>query len=631
MTDNLPDFEDFSDFSDLSAPSEPARPPSSRRTRRARRRRSNTASGKFLGLLIFLALAGLAAWQLPRHLSPLAPATATPSPTWAPSPTATATATPTPSPPPGTPLPTPTSLHFPDGLTVLAIQDGPFSQLFAYHPQKFPLTRLTAEATDHITPALSPDGRTLAYAARAAQGWDLFLLTLENGQTTRLTTDAAYDAAPTWSPDGLWLAYEHYDNNNLDIFIRDRNGEQAPIRLTTHAAADFSPAWAPQGRLIAFVSTREGLPQIYIANLDKAAAERFLRLSRPEDGPARHPSWSADGRYLAWSQTTQGMPTIYLWDAAHPQNPPQPVGMGWWPQWSPDGLLAAIVRLPNHDALTAYDPDRGLALPLLDLPGTVTGFTLAATALPWPLPAAFQNAAQLTPTPVWQPVTSPNNTNHRLEVVPIPKLKAPYPQLSDAADEAFEALRQILAQKAGWDVLGTLENAYVPLTAPLPAGLGQDWLYTGRAFALPTSPIQAGWMVVVREDLAPYTYWRVYVRAAKQDGTLGQPLHALPWDFNARFSGDIAAFEQGGKYAQAVPPGYWVDVTALAQALGWERLPALPDWRTYIPGARFNEFVLKGGLTWQEAMSQLYPPEAVITPTPHPTANIPIVPPTPTP
>ncbi|NPA93537.1 MAG: hypothetical protein GXO56_07645 [Chloroflexi bacterium] len=629
MTDDFSDLPDFSEF-DFSEPSEP-RPTPPRRTRRSRRRR-NTPSRRFWGLLLFLVLLGLAAWQLPRRFSAIYHATATPSPTASPAPTATATPTVTPSPmPAGTPMPTPVSLQYPNGLTVLSLQDGLYSQLFAYNPQGLPLTRLTADATDHITPALSPDGQTLAYAARTAQGWDLFLLSLQDGQATPITHDAAYDAAPSWSPDGLWLAYEHYENQNLDIFIRDRNGEQAPIRLTMHPAADYAPAWAPQGRLVAFVSTREGTPQIFIANLDKPENERFTRLSQPEQGPARHPTWSADGRYLAWSQTTNGMPTLYVWDAAHPDRLPRAIGMGWWPQWSPDGLLAAVVRLPNQDALTAYDPERGLALPLMDLPGTVTGFTVGNAALPWPLPAAFQQAASITPTPKWTPLANPNGPNGRLDVVPLPKVKAPYPKLSDAADEAFAALRQALAQKAGWDVLGTLDNAYVPLTAPLPEGLGQDWLYTGRAFALPTTPIQAGWMVVVREDIAPYTYWRVYVRAAKQDGTQGQPLHDLPWDFNARFSGDITAFEQGGAYAPAVPPGYWVDVTALALAFGWERLPALPDWRAYLPGARFNEFVLRQGLTWQQAMEQIYPQDAILTPTPHPTANIPIVPPTPTP
>ncbi len=595
----------------------------------------------WLWLVVFL-LAGVLVgagvrWVVEARAPRALPApTVVASPTGTATPTATPTASPSPTPPPApttalaaTPTPPALSLTFPRGLTVLALQEGAYSQLFAYADGRLPLTRLTADPADHITPALSPDGRTVAYALHRQGRWSLALLTLADGTTTTLPADgAAYVGAPSWSPDGLWLAYERYADNNLDIFIRDRAGEQQSIRLTANPAADYAPAWAPQGRLIAFVSTRAGAPQVFLADLDQAGEARFRRLSRPEDGPCRHPAWSPDGRYLAWSQTRGGVPLLMVWDAAHPERPPRAVGEGWWPQWGAEGTLGAVVRLPNGDALTAYALSRRQTLPLLSLPGAVRGFTIGKAAARLAVSPAI---AQMTPTPWWTPVTHPAGPGGRLETVPLKGVKAPYPKLSDAADEAFAALRALLAQKAGWDVLGTLDNAFVPLTAPLPPGLGQDWLYTGRAFALPTTPIQAGWMVVVREDLPPYTYWRVFVRAARQDGSLGEPLHALPWDFDARFAGDVTAFEQGGAYAAAVPPGFWVNVTALAQTLGWERLPALPDWRHDLPGARFNEFALRQGLTWEEAMLQLYPREAILTPTPHPTPNIPILTPTPTP
>ncbi len=65
-----------------------------------------------------------------------------------------------------------------------------------------------------------------------------------------------------------------------------------------------------------------------------------------------------------------------------------------------------------------------------------------------------------------------------------------------------------------------------------------DWLYTGRAFALNTLPVNAGWMVVVPEDYGNETYWRVYLRARYQDGSQGMPLADLPWNFTPRFDGN---------------------------------------------------------------------------------------------
>ncbi len=128
--------------------------------------------------------------------------------------------------------------------------------------------------------------------------------------------------------------------------------------------------------------------------------------------------------------------------------------------------------------------------------------------------------------------------------------------------------------------------------------------------------MNASWMVVVREDFDSGTYWRVYIRALYQDGSAGMPLHELPWDFDSRTSGDTVTYEQGGHKQATLPAGYWIDFTERALAYGWERLPALTSWRASLPAARFNEFAYTGGEDWQTAMLELYPAEAMITPTP---------------
>jgi TolB protein len=124
----------------------------------------------------------------------------------------------------------------------------------------------------------------------------------------------------------------------------------------------------------------------------------------------------------------------------------------------------------------------------------------------------------------------------------------------------------------------------------------------------------AGWLVAVREDFGAQTYWRLYLRARLQDGSLGEPLRDTPWDLSARYNLDPKDYEQGGAYSK-VPEGYWIDVTSLALQYGWERVPALPNWRTFYRGARFTEFTLTGGLDWYTAMLQLYPPDVLVTPT----------------
>jgi TolB protein len=145
-----------------------------------------------------------------------------------------------------------------------------------------------------------------------------------------------------------------------------------------------------------------------------------------------------------------------------------------------------------------------------------------------------------------------------------------------------------------------------------------DWSYTGRAFSLNPLLMSAGWMAVSREDFNGQTYWRIYLKARYQDGSMGAPLPEMVWDLNARFSSDTRAFENGGQLGPA-PGGYWVDLTELTARFGWERLPSLTNWRSFYPSIRYNQFVITGGLDWHAAMAEIYPPEALATVTPLPT------------
>ncbi len=548
--------------------------------------------------------------------SPLPPATPTPTPSQTPSPTPTRT-------------PTPLSdllisqHEFPDGLLILAMREGLYTHLFLFEPQTLPLTRLTNGEWDDLTPALSPDGTRLAFASNRDGPFDLYLLDLQTGDITRLTETPAYDANPTWSPDGLFLAYESYPTDNLDIFIVPIDGSSDPIQLTNDAGADFAPAWSPQGRQVAFVSTRSGEPDIWLADLQNVD-QRFTNFSHSPHSVEAHPAWAPDGNTLAWATVTNGIRTLRVAPLVRPDTD-QPLnrtgGAGDWPVFAPDGeTLLTVLGTPNETYLTAYHLPSGglLALPPMTLPGLVEGLTWGNASLPQPPPASILVAAQATPGLLWQPKVTPNVDlpAGRQHLVPLFDVEAPDPRLHDIADESFVFLRDRVAQILGWDFLASLENAYVPLTSPLLPGMGDDWLYTGRAIAFNPAPINAGWIELVREDYGQETYWRIYLLARFQDGSEGRPLNVQPWNLNARFDGNPAIYEQGGAFDALPPLGYWIDFTELASAYGWERLPALGNWRAFYQGARFNEFVHRLGSDWRSAMLELYPAEVLITPTP---------------
>ena len=540
--------------------------------------------------------------------------------------TVTLTATPTPT---ETTAPTKTNTPLPaDAIpTFLAsLEDNGYAHLFAFSPGKLPATRLTNGQWDDVSPSLSPDGQKLVFASNRNDYWDLYLLNLQTGQIARLTDTPEYDGNPSWSPDSQWIVYDTYIKNNLEISIMSTVTAGQIIRLTNSPAADTDPVWSPGGRQVAFVSSRSGENEIWLASLDQPDSERFVNLSQSPDGVENHPAWSPDGKGLAWASSRPNQPeNIYVWNANTPTIPARSLGAGSWPVWSQSGeQIATRFQDPNHDYVVAYHLDGSNALQVMPLP-TLYGLDWRIIRVS-KLPTTFQKASFLTPTPLVQTQVRANAEipNQRSFLVRLTNVKAPYPQLHDAADEAFRNLRQRAITETGWDPLANLADAYEPLTSSLDPGKGEDWLYTGRAFALNALTLNVGWMMVLREDINGQTYWRVYLRALAQDGSQGQPLSTLPWDLNARYNLDPRSYDQGGLLMDSVPAGYWVDFTDLASKYGWQRLPAQNNWRTYFAGTQFNEFVLTDGLDWRSAMLQLYPADIFITPT------VIVIPPTPT-
>ncbi len=501
------------------------------------------------------------------------------------------------------------------GWLVYAAGEQGRSYLEAHRLGGPPPIRITAGGADR-DPALSPDGSRLAFRSDRDGQWDLYLLELQTGEVERLTVTSAYEGHPTWSADGNWLAYEANSDGDLDIWILAVNIGSPPIQLTNHPGMDTSPHWDPAGgRRIAFISDRDGSRDVFLSDLDRPT-DRFQNLTRTSELDEAHPGFSPDGKWIVYATEAQGLDLVWTLEPRRPDADPVQRGPGTRPVWSPDGsALLVTLRSPNEEHVVGYALG-SQAPPSVSITGQG-----AAPLVDWgravpPVAAASKSDVSGDRSQAARSAV-PQQQVGRMSLVNLGDLRAPNPTLVEAADLPFRSLRARVAEEVGWDFLGSLEHAFVGINDPLPPGYPyDDWLYTGRAFAFPQGLYRADWVEVVREDFGSQTYWRVYVRTAEQDGSQGEPLRRRPWDFDARYRGEPSDYDQGGREFENVPSGYYVDFTALARAYGFERQPALNNWQTFLPGARYNEFAFTEGLSWLEAMRQIYPEQAIATPTP---------------
>lgn len=158
--------------------------------------------------------------------------------------------------------------------------------IFLYNIPEARLKKLSLSRGIEVSPAISPDGKSIAFVSNRDGSPQLFIMDIQGYNIRRLTFQGSYNTSPSWSPKGDRIAFSGRVNGRNQIFIINPDGSN-PIQLT-HGGNNEDPCFSPDGRFIVFTSDRDGEKAIYIMRSDGEAQRRIT----PKGLRALNPRWS---------------------------------------------------------------------------------------------------------------------------------------------------------------------------------------------------------------------------------------------------------------------------------------------------------------------------------------------------
>jgi eukaryotic-like serine/threonine-protein kinase len=148
--------------------------------------------------------------------------------------------------------------------------------------------QLTADPGLEIQPAISPDGRFVAYSAGTTSRMRIFIRPVGGGRTIPLSDDStALETHARWSPDGASLLFLTRGGVSIAPAL---GGSSRAVAPASASAAVASAAWSPDGASIAIARN----DSLLVTSLSGGEARHV------GTGPDLHScTWSPDGRWIA--------------------------------------------------------------------------------------------------------------------------------------------------------------------------------------------------------------------------------------------------------------------------------------------------------------------------------------------
>ena len=213
---------------------------------------------------------------------------------------------------------------------------------------------LTRAPEQEYQPALSPEGRRIAYIRGDGEDAQVWLMNADGSGQHQLTRSSGEKARPLWSPGGRRLVFMVWNRSlcepepvlwcpYTDVWSVNADGSNER-KLFDRA---LQPAWSPDGRRLLFQEFRIYAPHVTGSALKVARADgsrvRQVSGAPAEEAQRAPPGWAPGGKRIVFGTTTPSLEhraTIAREDGTQRRR----LGAGRYPAWAPDGKSIALER-----------------------------------------------------------------------------------------------------------------------------------------------------------------------------------------------------------------------------------------------------------------------------------------------
>jgi Tol biopolymer transport system component len=193
--------------------------------------------------------------------------------------------------------------------------------------------RVVIADADGSSPAFVAPGLGYTYMARLsptndrvvfsgpARGYRLLIAALPDGKPVELTPDHPECFVPQFTPDGKTVVFLRRDGDLYRVGADGKNfkrltegNKYVEFKLSPkdqHGSTD-GPDVSPNGKEIAFVAVKDGVPNVFVMDIDGADRRQITN----RKSPCGRVKWSPDGKFLSFVSFEGKYPQLFVVPAA---------------------------------------------------------------------------------------------------------------------------------------------------------------------------------------------------------------------------------------------------------------------------------------------------------------------------